>query len=64
MGKKAGEMTQQIKTFFHTHQEVFMWKESGKRCPQQSITFQIVLICISGFKLYLKGLIFKWYHKI
>jgi len=23
--KKAGEMTQQIKLFFHTHQGVFMW---------------------------------------
>jgi len=29
-GKKAGEMTQQIKSFFHIHHGVFMWNESGK----------------------------------
>jgi len=29
-GKKAGEMTQRIKTFFHTHQGVFMWTKSGR----------------------------------
>jgi hypothetical protein len=28
-GKKAGDMTQQIKIFFHTHQWVFVWNESG-----------------------------------
>jgi hypothetical protein len=29
-GKEAEEMTQQIKTFFHTHQGVFMWNETGR----------------------------------
>jgi len=32
-GKKTGEMTQQIKTFFHTCQGVFLWKESRKGRP-------------------------------
>jgi hypothetical protein len=30
---KAGEMFQQIKTFFHIYQGVFMWNETGKWCP-------------------------------
>jgi len=28
-GNKVGEMIQQIKTFFHNHQGVFMWNETG-----------------------------------
>jgi hypothetical protein len=30
MGKKVEEMTQQIKTFFHTHQGGFMRNETGR----------------------------------
>jgi hypothetical protein len=29
-GKKVGEMTQQIKIIFHTHQGVFMWNDTGR----------------------------------
>jgi hypothetical protein len=29
-GKKAGEMTQQNRTFFHTHSGIFMWNETGR----------------------------------
>jgi hypothetical protein len=28
-GSREGKMTQQIKTFIHTHQGVFMWNETG-----------------------------------
>jgi hypothetical protein len=29
-GKKVRKMTQQSKTFFFTHQEEFMWNETGR----------------------------------
>jgi len=44
-------MTQQIKTFFHTHQGVFIWNETGP-----SLTFQTVVILTAVFKSHSNGI--------
>jgi len=55
-GKKAGEMAWQMTTFFHTHQGVFMWKESGKGWLWPPLKFQTVLLLTFGFKSHLNGI--------
>jgi hypothetical protein len=39
-GKKAEEMTQQIKTFFHTHQGLFMWNAIGRGVQDKNSLLQ------------------------
>jgi hypothetical protein len=39
-GKKTGEMTQQIKTFFHNYHRVFIWNENGRGIHEQHSFFK------------------------
>jgi hypothetical protein len=47
-------MTQQIKTF-HTHQEVFMWNESGRGVHKHHSIFKLIVLTV-GFKSHLNGI--------
>jgi hypothetical protein len=38
--KKAGKMTHKINTFFHIHQGMFMWNETGRGVQDHHSLFQ------------------------
>jgi hypothetical protein len=56
-GEKALEMTQQIRTFFHTHQGMLMWNESGGVSISMSTNFSNSVNTNFWFKSHLNGII-------